>query len=64
MKSTSYRVAFTGLLAALALALAFLEGLLPPLPAMPPGAKLGLSNIVTMYAAGSQGLPSAIFLAH
>lgn len=63
MKSKSGRVAFTALLAALALALSFLEGLLPPLPMMPPGAKLGLSNLATMYAAGSLGLPSALFLA-
>ena len=62
MKRASGRVAFTGLLAALALALSFLEGLLPPLPMMPPGAKLGLSNIAVMYAAGSLGLPTALFL--
>ena len=30
---------------------------------MPPGAKLGLSNLATMYAADSLGLPSALFLA-
>ena len=36
---------------------------MPPLPMMPPGAKLGLSNLATMYAAGSLGLPSALFLA-
>lgn len=63
MKQASSRVAFTGLLGALALALSFLEGLLPPLPMLPPGAKLGLSNIVAMYAAGSVGLPCALFLA-
>ena len=63
MKGKAGRVAFTGILAALALALSFLEGLLPPLPMMPPGAKLGLSNIATMYAAGNLGLPSALFLA-
>ena len=63
MKSKSGRVACTALLAALALALSFVEGLLPPLPMMPPGAKLGLSNLATMYAAGSLGLPSALFLA-
>ncbi len=40
---------FLGLLLAMASALSFLEGLIPPLPAMPPGVKLGLSNIVTMY---------------
>ena len=63
MKQAAGRIAFTGLLAALALALSFLEGLLPPLPALPPGAKLGLSNIAVMYAAGTLGLPSALFLA-
>lgn len=63
MKRKSKAVAFTGILAALALTLSFLEGMLPPLPMMPPGAKLGLSNIVTMYAAGSVGLPCALFLA-
>lgn len=63
MKKASGRVAFTGLLAALALSFSFLEGLIPPIPALPPGAKLGLSNIVVLYAAGSLGLPAALFLA-
>lgn len=39
----------TGLLLALAVALNFFEGLLPALPALPPGVKLGLSNIVVVY---------------
>lgn len=56
-------MAFTGLLAALALSFSFLEGLIPPIPVLPPGAKLGLSNIVVLYAAGSLGLPAALFLA-
>ncbi len=55
--------ALTGILAALALSFSFLEGLLPPVPGTPPGFKLGLSNIVSMYAAGSLGLPCALFLA-
>lgn len=63
MKGRSGTVALTGILATLALALSFLEGLLPPLPMTPPGFKLGLSNIVSMYAAGSLGLPCALFLA-
>lgn len=63
MKKQSGKIALTGLLGALALALSFLEGLLPPLPMTPPGFKLGLSNLVTMYAAGSLGLPTALFLA-
>lgn len=62
-KPTAGRVALGGLLGALALAFSFLEGMLPPLPGMPPGARLGLSNLVTMYAAGSLGLPWALAVA-
>lgn len=57
------QMALTGLMGALALVLAYLEGLLPPLPMLPPGAKIGLSNIVNMFAAGAAGLPSALFIA-
>lgn len=57
------RVAFLGLLGALALALSGLEMLLPPLPMLPPGAKPGFSNIVTMYAASGVGLGPALVLA-
>lgn len=60
MKIRAGRVALTGLLGALALALSMVEGMLPPIPGMPPGARLGLSNIVTMYAAGGLGLWYAI----
>ncbi len=41
----------------MAVALSFLEGVLPPLPV--PGAKLGLANIVTMFALGCVSLPCA-----
>lgn len=58
MSKKTRRVALWGVLAALAVALSFLEGLLPSLPI--PGAKLGLSNIVTMYCLESLGLPAAI----
>lgn len=44
------RLALMGLLFALAMTLSFLESLLPALPMLPPGIRLGLSNIVTMYA--------------
>lgn len=44
------KTAFMGLLFATAMVLSFLESMLPVLPMMPPGVKLGLSNIVTMYA--------------
>ena len=46
--SAARRTALLGLLSAMALVLSVLEALLPVLPI--PGAKLGLSNIVTMYA--------------
>ena len=52
------RTATLGLLCALAVALSFLEGWLPVLPV--PGAKLGLSNIVTMYTLSVMGLPAAL----
>lgn len=44
------RVALTGMLFALAIALSFFESLITPLLALPPGIKLGLANIVVMYA--------------
>lgn len=38
------------LLFAMAMVLSVLESMIPALPMLPPGVKLGLSNIVTMYA--------------
>jgi heptaprenyl diphosphate synthase len=56
-------VAFNGILAATAIVLSALEAMLPQLPFLPPGAKIGLSNIVTMFAAGNGGLLPALFIA-
>ncbi len=58
----SYKVAFLGLLGASAIVLSFLEGLLPPLPFLPPGAKAGFSNIVTMFTASYLGLVPSLTL--
>lgn len=44
------RVALTGMLFALAIVLSFFESLITPVFALPPGIKLGLANIVVMYA--------------
>ncbi len=55
MKTKTQKIALTGILAAQALTLSFLENLLPAMPFLPPGVKLGLSNIVTMFTAGSVG---------
>lgn len=52
-----------GLMAALALTLNFLENMIPALPAMPPGVKLGLSNIAVVYCLFFWGGREALFLA-
>lgn len=64
MKNNRYtkRVAMLGIMGALALALSFLESLIPALPGLPPGAKPGLSNIVTMFMASSSGIADAFFI--
>ena len=57
------RLALMGLLFARAMALSFLESLLPALPMLPPGIRLGLSNIVTMYALFALGPVSGYTIA-
>ncbi len=53
-------VALLGIFGALALLMSFLENLLlPDLPLLPPGAKLGLSNIVTTLTGALLGGPAA-----
>lgn len=37
------------MLLCLAIVFSFIENMIPPLPTLPPGVKLGLSNIVTIY---------------
>lgn len=55
------KTAFLGMMGALALVLSFLENMLiPDIPFLPVGAKPGLSNVVTMYVAGTFGFPGAI----
>lgn len=61
-KKNTQRVALLGIMGALALALSFLESLIPALPGLPPGAKPGLSNIVTMFMASSSGIADAFFI--
>lgn len=61
-KLTAKKTALLGILGAQALALAFIENLIPPLPGLPPGAKPGFSNIVTMYTAATMGLPEALYI--
>ena len=57
------KVALLGIFGAVALVLSFLEGMLiPDIPFLPVGAKPGLSNIVTMYIAGTMGFPGAVYI--
>ncbi len=56
------KIAFVGMLFALAVALSYIEGLLPSFVPVP-GVKLGLSNIVTMYCLFFVNAPAALLLA-
>lgn len=49
MHNKAKTVAYMGLMLTLVLTLSFFEHMLPPLPMLPPGMNLGLSNIVIMY---------------
>ncbi len=63
ISSKARRVAVLGLFGALAAVVSAAESALPPLPLMPPGAKLGLSNILLMYLVIEAGLPYAAAVA-
>ena len=58
-KRISRRTAFAGIFSAAAAAVSAAENALPPVPFLPPGAKLGLSNILVMFIALEIGLPTA-----
>jgi len=55
------RVAFLGVLGALALALSYAESFL--VPVLPFGVKPGLSNVVVMLASSALGLPAGLGIA-
>ena len=59
MKNKSKRVAFLGCMTALALVLAYVEILLPPLVNSVPGIKLGLPNIAIIFVLYRFGVPDA-----
>lgn len=63
MRNTKTRqVALSGLLFALAMALSFIESSITPLLGLIPGVKIGLANIVVMYALFFMGFPQALTL--
>lgn len=57
------RLTLTALFLAMTLVLSYVEHLLPALPFLPPGVKLGLSHIIIMYCLFVIGSPSALLLA-
>lgn len=62
-KHAARRAASMGLLLALSVVLNLAEGMLPALPAMPPGVRLGLSNMVTLYCVFFLGWREALTIA-
>ena len=62
-KRVSQSVALTGVLAAQAIALSYLESLIPLPAGFPPRAKPGFSNIVVMFSAGALGIPQTVAIA-
>lgn len=62
MNSTTKKLTQVSLIAAVALVLSAIEMMLPDLPFMVPGMKLGLSNITIMFALFVLDLPSAFFI--
>jgi heptaprenyl diphosphate synthase len=55
--------ALLGMLSAAAIVLSAVEGALPAMPFLPPGAKAGFSNIIVMHLAAAAGLPAALAVA-
>ena len=56
------QIAVMGMLTALSSALSFLEWLLPPVPGLPPGVKLGIANVVVMFTVFTLGQKNAYIL--
>jgi heptaprenyl diphosphate synthase len=63
IKKNTLKLVNIAIFSALAIVLSALEMSIPALPFMPPGAKLGLSNIVTMYTSCSIGIIPALLIA-
>lgn len=63
IKSHTRFLALIAILGAQALVLSFVENMLPAVPGLPPGAKPGLSNIVTMFTASVLGFKGALLIA-
>jgi len=56
------KTVFLSLMLAVIIVLSALENSMPPLPFLPPGVRLGLSNVVIMYCVFFAGNPQAFML--
>ncbi len=56
------RITFTALMTAMAVVLSFIESLIPTAYFMPPGGKLGLSNIPVMFSASKLSLGETLLI--
>ncbi len=63
IQSKAKKEAFLGILFAFTLVLSYIEFIVPLDGVLPPGIKLGLSNITVMYCLFFLGLPSALSVA-
>lgn len=61
-KNIALRTSIDGILAAVTLVLSFLESMIPDIALLPPGAKLGLSNIAIMFAVLAVGIGDGLVL--
>lgn len=62
-KTKIQKTALLGVLGAMALALSAIESfLMPDIAFLPPGAKPGLSNIVTMFTVSAVSVPAGIYI--
>lgn len=62
IKTKTIKLTVMSLLCTLSIVLSAIDSMIPVMMFMPPGAKLGLSNIVTMYTAGAFGLLPALII--
>ena len=62
IKKTTSNITLLAILCALAVVVSIFESLLPELIFLPPGFKLGLSNIVTMFASCTVGVLSSVIV--
>ncbi len=59
-KTNTLKITCTALISAVALVLSYIEMMIPDMPFVLPGMKLGLSNIATMFALSAVSLPCAL----